>query len=223
MDEKSCKGLKCVSSIDYRIEPMKTQLLTITLISAVAFAVGGYLFSKINPVIQAETKTTKEVLLEYKPIIYDGISESEAGLIEEFVNKFEGYKYQKDADKLLTMFTSPETPKDQNDLDSILGKDYASGNEKPLSRLFSTQGYDHSVGGYYVRSIKKDGNSIVVAIDELRIFFTGLSEDFMGYSAKVVNMMIELEKNDSEYQIGRYYHANPDDKFGSKYEGFVAY
>lgn len=203
---------------------MKTQLLTITLISAFAFAVGGYWFSKTNSVTQTETKSSKEVLLEYKPIIYDDVSESESKLIEAFVNQFEGYKFQKESDKLLEMFTPPESKEELDTLDSILGKDYALGSEKPLSRLFSTQGYNYSVSGHYVRSIKRDGNSIVVSVDELRIFYTGLSEDFIGYSVKVVNMMIELEKSDNGYQIVKYYHTSSDDKFGSnKYEGFVAY
>lgn len=201
---------------------MKIQLLIITLISAFAFGVGGYWLGKTNSVTLAETKAPREVLLEYKPVTYEGVSESESELIEAFVNEFEGYKFQKDADKLLAMFTSPETPEGQNDLDSILGKDYVQGSTKPLSRLFSTQGYNHSVGGHYVRSMKRDGKLILVEVDELRIFYTGLSEDFVGYSAKVVKMMIELEKSDSEYQIAKYYHAQPDDKLGSKYDGFVA-
>ena len=203
---------------------MKTQLLIMILISVVAFVAGGRWFSKTSLITQTETKVQEEVLLEDKPIIYDRVSESESKLIEAFVNEFEGYKFQKDSDKLLEMFTPPESKEKQDILDSILGKDYAMDNEKQLSRLFSTQGYNHLVGGHYVRSIKKDGSLIVVAVDELRIFYIGLSEDFMGYSAKVVNMVIELKENDSGYQIDRYYHTNSDDKFGSnKYEGFAAY
>jgi hypothetical protein len=170
-----------------------------------------------------ETPKGNEIFLEFKPIVFQGITKNEQEQIEKFVNTLEGYKYQKDADGLLGMFSPPESKEEQDTLDSILGKDGAQGNTKPLSRLFSTQGYNHSVGGYYVRSIKKDGNSIVVTVDELRSFYTGLSEDFVGYSAKVVNMVIVLEKSDDGYQIVKYYHTSSDDKFGSKYEGFVAY
>lgn len=196
------------------------------ILITVAFSIGFFL-GKLSLNIQSDkgnsNTTQSEILLEFKPVETKGITKDEQEQIEKFVDTFEGYKYQKDTDKLLAMFTLPETPEDQNDLDSILGKDYASDGEKPISRLFSTQGYNHSVGGHYVRSIKKDGNSIIVAVDELRIFYTGLSEDLVGYSATVVNMMIELEKNDGGYQIAKYYHAHPDDKLGSKYEGFVAY
>lgn len=190
----------------------------------------GYSFGRIHQkalslgnLLENQTLPS-EILLKFKPVAALGINKDEQEQVEKFVDTFEGYKYQKDTDKLLAMFTSPEIPEDQNDLNTILGNDYTQDNSKPFSRLFNTQGYNHSVGGHYVRSIKKDGNSIVISVDELRIFYTGLSEDFVGYSAKVVNMMIELEKNDSGYQIAKYYHASPDDKFGTnKYEGFVAY
>lgn len=199
------------------------------LILIILAAAGGYslgrtqqkILSSNNPL---ENQTLqREILLEFKPVAVLGINGDGKEQIEKLIDTFEGYKYQKNADKLLAVFTSPETPEDQNDLDSILGKDYTQDNTKPLPRLFSTQGYNHSMGGHYVRSIKRDGNSTLVEVDELRIFYTGLSEDFVGYSAKIVKMMIELEKNASGYQIVKYYHAYPDDKFGSKYEGFLAY
>lgn len=187
----------------------------------------GFFLGKLNPNIQSYRKNSNtvqsETLLEFKPVETKGITEDEQKKIEEFIDTFEGYKFQKDPDKLLEMFSPSESREEQDVLDFILGKDYAFGNKKPLSRLFSTQGYNHSIGGHYIRSIKKDGNPIVVEIDELRIFYTGLSEDFVGYSAEVVNMIIELEKNNGEYQIVKYYHAQPDDNLGSKYEGFTAY
>lgn len=192
----------------------------------VALSIGfflGKLSSNIQSGKENSNTTQSETLLEFKPVETKGITEDEQKQIEKFVDAFEGYKFQKDADKLLAMFTSPETSGGQNDLDSILGRDYVQGNAKLLSRLFSTQGYNHSVGGHYVRSIKRDGNSTLVEVDELRIFYTGLSEDFVGYSAKVVKMMIELKKNDKGYQIVKYYHVQSNDKFGSKYEGFIAY
>lgn len=196
------------------------------ILITVAFSIGFFL-GKLSLNIQSDkgnsNTTQSEILLEFKPVETKGITRDEQEQIEKFVDTFEGHKYQKDADKLLAMFTSPETPEEQNTFDSILGKDYVQGNVKLLSRLFSTQGYNHSVGGHYVRSMKRDGKLILIEVDELRIFYTGLSEDFVGYSAKVVNMMIELEKSDSEYQIAKYYHAQPDDEFGSKYEGFIAY
>jgi hypothetical protein len=196
------------------------------ILIAIALSVGFFL-GKLSPNILSgkgnNNLVQSKTLLEFRPVETVGITEHEQKKIEEFVDTFEGYKWQKDPDRLLEMFTSPESKEDQDTLDSILGKDYTFGNKKPLSRLFSTQGYNHSVGGHYIRSIKKDGNSIVITVDELRIFYTGLSEDFVGYSAEVVNMVIELKENGSGYQIVKYYHAQPDDNLGSKYEGFTVY
>lgn len=119
------------------------------------------------------------------------------------------------------MFTSPKTKEEQEHLDFLLGKDHAQGSTEPLSRLFSTQGYNHSVGGHYIRNIKENGKAIIVAVDELRIFYVGLGEDFTGYSAKVVNLVLEIEKGDDGYKIVRYYHANQPSQT-LKYEGFFA-
>lgn len=203
--------------------------LYLIIIVSVTGILVGYSLGRIHQkslglgnLLESQTSPS-EILLEFRPVAALGINEDEKEQIEKLVDTFERYKYQKNADKLLAMFTLPETPEDQNDLNTLLGKDYVQGSSKPLSRLFSTQGYNHSVGGHYVRSIKRDGNSTLIEVDELRIFYTGLSEDFVGYSAKVVKMMIELEKNNSWYQIVKYYHVQPDDKFGSKYEGFIAY
>lgn len=202
---------------------MRIKVLTAILISTILAAVGGYWFGKQSASVHPDATSQTEIFLEYKPVEAMGITEVEQKKIEKLVETFEGYKFQKDSDRLLEMFTPPESKKDWDTLNFILGKDYVRGSTKPPSRLFSTQGYNHSVGGHYVRSMKKDGNSIVVEIDELRIFYTGLSEDFVGYSAEVVKMMIELKEDDNGYQIVKYYHSQPDDKFGSKYEGFIAY
>jgi len=184
----------------------------------------GFSLGKLSPNIQSgkgnSNTAQSETLLEFRPVEAVGITETEQKKIEKFIESFEGYKWQKDPDKLLEMFTLPESKEDQERLDAILGKDYARGSAKPLSRLFSTQGYNHSIGGHYVRSIKKEGDSIIVTVDELRIFYYGLSEDFVGYSAKVVNLMFELEKSAAGYKITKYYHS--DNNLRPKYEGFIA-
>lgn len=188
--------------------------LAMSILLTIAVA-GGYWVGRNKPSPLAD-----EVSLEYKPIITKGVTEDEQKQIKKFVETFEGYKLQKDPDKLLAMFAPPDTPEDQDRLNSILGKDYARGSTKPLSRLFSTQGYNHSVGGHYVRSIKKDDNSIIVVVDELRIFYIGLSEDFVGYSVEVVNLTLEIEERDGEYKISKYYHSG--NNLRPKYEGFIA-
>ena len=193
------------------------------ILIAVALLI-GFALGELNPNIQSgkgnSNISQSETLLEFRPVETTGITESEQKKIEKFIESFEGYKWQKDPDKLLEMFTPPESKEDQERLDAILGKDYAQGDAKSLSRLFSTQGYNHSIGGHYVRSIKIEGDSIIVAVDELRIFYIGLSEDFVGYSAKVVNLIFELEKSAAGYKITKYYHSG--NNLRPKYEGFIA-
>ena len=200
---------------------MKTRILIVILILIIISTVGGYWFGKRTTNVQLDTGTQSKVTLEYKPITTNGISEEEKREIEDFVRTFEGHKFLKDPDKLLGMFTLPETKEEEDALGFILGNDYARESTNPLSRLFSTQGFNHSVGGHYVRSIKKNGESIIVEVDELRIFYIGLG-DVIGYSAKVVNLVFEIEKGDAGYKIKNYYHANTPPNETLKYEGFFA-
>lgn len=181
---------------------------------------GGYWFGKTNPNAKIDETSQKKVMLEWKAVILNGVSENEGEQIETFVDEFETYKFQEDPDKLLGMFTPPKTKEEQEHLDFLLGKDHAQGSTEPLSRLFSTQSYNHSVDGHYVRSIKKNDKSIIVTVDELRIFYVSLTEDSTGYSAKVVNLVLEIEKADNKYKITHYYHANQSNQT-LKYEGFL--
>lgn len=195
------------------------------ILIAVALLI-GFSFGKFNTNIQSgkgnSDTAVGETLLEFRPIETMGTTEAEQKKIERLIETFEGYKLQKDPDKLLEMFTPPESKDEQDTLDSLLGKDYAQGSTKPLPRLFSTQGYNHSIGGHYVRDIKKKSNSIIVAVDELRIFYIGLSEDFVGYRAKVVGLAFELTETSDGYMIKRYYHSELNGKDPAKYDGFSA-
>lgn len=196
--------------------------LTAILILVIISAIGGYWIGKANPNIKYNDASQQKVKLDWKEVVLDGVTEEEGRQIEALVDKFEGYKQEKDPDKLLSLFTLAETTSEQWSLDFILGNDNARDNEKPLSRLFSTQSYNHSLGAYYVRSIKKRDELIIVSVDELRIFYVGLAETgySIGYSAGVSSLVLEIQKENNGYKIRQYYHPPFSKDLQQKYEGF---
>ena len=107
-------------------------------------------------------------------------------------------------------------PKEQVDFDFVLGKDYQN-NEKPLTRLFSTLGYDHTTSGYFIRDISLVGGDIKVSVDELRTFYS--SGEYVGFTAQVSNLTFYLVDISDGLKIKSYYHQNAQGKF----EGFTAY
>ena len=104
----------------------------------------GYFIGK-NPTSTATIKT--QVNLPYEQIKVSGVDSTKQKQVEDFITLFYNHKHDKDTEKLMSLFAVPSTPKEQDDLDFILGKDYET-NDKPLSRLFSTQGYEHTTSGY---------------------------------------------------------------------------
>lgn len=166
---------------------------------------------------------TDELFLKDKITETSGVTNDEVSQVKTFVDIFEGYKMDKNADKLIEMFTPPETAEEQTELDFILGNDYKQGKEKPLSRLFSTSTFDHMTSVWNIKSIEKKADITIVLIDELRIIYGGgLSEIEYGWRAKISGLTMELTQTAGMYKIKNYYHNGYSDMNTAKYEGFNA-
>lgn len=157
-----------------------------------------------------------QVSLPYEQIKLSGIDSTKQKQVEDFVDLFYNHKQLKDIDKLLGLFTQPKTTEEQDDLDFVLGKDIEN-DPKPLSRLFSTQGYRHTTSGYFIRDISLVGGDIKVSVDELRTFYSG--GEYVGFTAQVAKLTFDLVDINEGLKVKSYYHRNAQ----GKYEGFTAY
>ncbi len=187
----------------------KPKLIIAVLIVFAGFL--GYFIGK-NPT----PPTTTQVNLPYEQIKVSGIDDTKQKQVEDFVALFYNYKQNKDTDKLLVLFTTPITKKEKDDLIFVLGKDDKT-NDKPLSRLFSTQGYRHTTSGYFIRDISLVGGDTKVSVDELRTFYSG--GEYVGFTAQVAKLAFDLVDINNELKIKSYYHQDAQ----NKYEGFTAY
>lgn len=174
----------------------------------------------ISPQAQSPADTT-QIKMEWREVFADGVSSDEKDRIISFADTFERAIAQKDSDKALSFFSAPETDEEQKELDFILGSDYMrNGAKSSAQRLFTTQGSNFSLGAHYVRNVSAQGAIVRVVVDELRTIASG--GEFVGYSANVAHLVIELRKTAHGYEIVRYFHENTDDKSVLKYDGFVA-
>lgn len=194
----------------------------VTLLSIMVILLAGFLifknsFIKTN---QAITNTSNEIQLKAEEVVVNGISNEDKELIVTFIDTFERAIAQRDSDKVLSFFSKPETDKEREDLDFILGSDYARDSAKPLARLFTTAGYNFDLSAHYVRSVSAQGANTQVIIDELRIIPSG--GEFVGYVAKVSRLVVELRESSHGYEIVSYYHEDIDKDAVKKYEGFTA-
>ena len=173
----------------------------------------GYFIGK-NPTPSPITNT--QINLPYSQIKVSGIDSAKQKQIEDFVDLFYNHKQNKDTDRLLNLFTTPTTKEEQGNLSFMLGKDGKT-NDKPLSRLFSTQGYRHTTSGYFIRDISLVGGDTKVSVDELRTFYSG--GEYVGFPAQVAKLTFYLVDTNNELKIKSYYHQGAQ----GKYEGFTAY
>lgn len=179
------------------------------------------LIKVVRPEKQTDTQIAqtpaKQLQMEWREVVADGISSDEKDRIVEFVDAFERAIAQRDSNKVLSFFSAPETDEEQKELNFILGSDYArDGAKSPAQRLFITTGYNYSLGAHYVRAVAAQGANRKVFVDEMRILPSG--GEWVGTVANVSRLIIELRATSHGYEIAQYYH---DDKSG-KYEGFVA-
>ena len=176
----------------------------------------GYFIGKNISRVSPPANT--QISLPYEQVKVVGVDSTKQKQIEDFIDLFYYHKQLKDVDNLLGLFTQPKTNEEQDDLDFVLGKDIEN-DPKPLSRLFSTQGYRHTTSGYFIRDISLVGGDIKVSVDELRTFYSGM--EYVGYTAQVSNLMLDIAQTSDGFKIARYYHKDLQDT-PDKYEGFVA-
>lgn len=201
------------------MEKFKIWIIVILLIITVS---AGYLLglNRTGSSNYSLASTPPELNLTYKQIVTTGINGDEQKKIEEFIDQFEGYLMQRDS-AVLDLFTPPANKRERDDLDFIIGKDLpADNNGKVLPRLFTTQGFSSKTAGYYVREIHKEDLGIKVAVDEMRVIYSG-GED-VGYTAKITNLVVELTEVNGSYKVTRYYQSNPSGDFQLKYQGLMS-
>jgi len=176
----------------------------------------GYFIGKTTTPIPSPVSNT-QVNLQNEQIKVTGIDSTKQKQIEDFADKFYEYQQQREIDKLLALFTPPADKQEQDELDSLLGKDYATGDEKPLPRLFSTQGLSYRVPARYIRTISAQNSAITVLVDEMRVMYSGM--EYVGYTAQITKLTLDLVDTNEGLKISNYYHKDVQ----GKYEGFGAY
>jgi len=184
------------------------------LIFLILFAV--LLTQSVVSVANKPQTASNEINLEYKTTKVINVDSQTQKNIEAFIDVFYKYQQNREVDNLLGMFTPPSNQQEQDDLDFLLGKDYANGDKNSLPRLFSTQGYSYKVIGYYIRDISKSNENINVSLDEMRAFYSG--GESVGYTSKNVDLGLEIMQATDGLKIVSYTHKL---KVG-KYEGFIA-
>lgn len=168
-----------------------------------------------------QTNTNKEIILEAQGVSTSGVSSNEQTQIVAFADTFESALQQRDAEKVISFFSVPETKEEQSELDSIIGKDLARvGVSRPTTRLFTTQGRNFSVAAHYVRSVSRQGAQVRVIVDELRIIPSG--GEFVGYIAKVARLALELDQTAHGYKIAQYYFTDTTNHRAAKYDGLTS-
>lgn len=184
------------------------------------FSVGSFVAHRITSQAQ-QANTLNEIALEAQGIKVSDVSDDEQTQIVVFTDAFESALQRRDAEKVMSFFSAPETKEEQSKLDSILGADLARvGVSSPTTRLFMTQGRNFSVDAHYVRSVSRQGAQVRVIVDELRIIASG--GEFVGYIAKAARMALILDKTAHGYQIAQYYFTDNPDHHAIKYDGLTS-
>ena len=159
---------------------------------------------------------SNEIYLEYKTTKVTNVDAQTQKNIEVFIDTFYKYQQQREVDNLIGLFTPPSNQQEQDDLDFLLGKDLAGAGAKLQTRLFTTQGYNYTIGGFYIREINQQGGAINVLVDEMRTLYSG--GEYVGYNASTTNKGFDLMQG-QELKIIKYYDLQSSN---NKYSGFVA-
>lgn len=195
----------------------KRHLLPLFVALLLGFSI-GFISARYYPVPKSQTQKT-DLLLPYQTITTKNIKVQEQKQIKDFVATFYGYLYEKDVTKLLALFTPPSNKQEQDDLDFILGEDLARISAKLQTRLFTTQGYNYNVGGYYIRNIARHNDVTTVLVDEMRTMYSG--SEYVGFITNVTNIIFEINQSKSGQKIVKYYHLHTNSDV-LKYKGFEA-
>jgi hypothetical protein len=162
--------------------------------------------------------TSNEINLEYKTTKVINVDEQTQKNIEAFIGTFYKYQQNREVDNLLGMFTPPSNPREQDDLDFLLGKDLARVDAKLQTRLFTTQGYNYTIGGFYIREISKQNGTTSVLVDEMRTLYSG--GESVGYTSKNVSLALQIVQTPDGLKVVKYNHTIPSNVI--KYDGFIA-
>jgi hypothetical protein len=194
-------------------------LLVATGLLLLGFSVGWLVAHRTASQTQ-QVNTMSEIVLEAQEVNTSGVSSDEQTQIVAFVDTFESALQQRDAAKVMSFFSAPETKEEQSELDSIFGADLAHVGVSNPTRLFTTQGRNFSVDAHYVRSVSRQGARVRVIVDELRIIPSG--GEFVGYIAKVARMALELDQTAHGYKIAQYYFTDNTNHSTAKYDGLTS-
>lgn len=203
---------------------MKNNLAKATILAILGLIIWVVLVNVAKPKIQTNTQvapvTVEQLQMEDREVVATGVSQDEQKRIVSFVDIFERAISQRDSEKVLSFFSAPETDEEQEDLDFILWKDVDPAGKDGGSRLFRTAGYNFSTSAHYIRNVSAQGANVRVIVDELRVIPSG--GEWVGYSAKVSRLVVELRATSHGYQIAQYYHEDLVRDGVKKYEGFIA-
>lgn len=195
-------------------------LVAAGLLLLLGFSIGWLIAHRTTPRAQQEN-TQNEIVLEAQGVTTSGVSDNEQRQIVAFSDTFESVLEQRDAKRVMSFFSPPETKEEQLELDSILGADLARvGVSSSTTRLFATQGRNFSVDAHYVRSVSQQGAQTRVIVDELRIIASG--GEFVGYIAKVARLSLILDKTAHGYKIAQYFFTDTTGHSATKYDGLTS-
>lgn len=197
---------------------MKNKLtiaIALALLGLLCWAILIKVSKSVAPSSQNTTEA-KQLQMEWREVVAEGVSSDEKDRIVAFVDTFERAITKRDSDKVLNFFSAPETDAQQNELNFILGADLAQVSATSSARLFTTTGYNFDLVAHYVRNVSAQGEDRRVIVDEMRIIRSG--GEWVGTVANVSRLVVELRATSHGYEIVRYYHEGKD----GKYEGFIA-
>ncbi len=174
-------------------------------------------------------KQATEIQINYQETVLNGVDEIEEEKIKEFIGTFEkyysnstgGFRYRKSAKEMFSLFISPESKEEQEEVNGYLG-DFGNriGDDNDTTFLYTSHGYNHSHDMHYVRKIAKTSTIVKVYVDELRTYqYNGATGELAtsGVTANIQSLIFELKKTPEGYKIAKYYHEGKN----SKYDGLT--
>lgn len=174
-------------------------------------------------IIEQQSVKTVSVKLDFdnKDVIVEQELNNKKIDIENLLEKFEKYRFDKDFVSAMNMITPPENDKEKGSFDHFMGNDLIKENEQPSPRFFNKDKF-HILVGYDIEKIEKNENTFFVYVKELRNL-ANFDNYPLKYTADIQNLIFEMELINDKLIISKYYHLNPTSLVNLKYEGFVSY
>lgn len=174
-------------------------------------------------IIEQQLVKTVSIKLDFdnKDVIVEQGLDNKLIDIENLLEKFEKYKFDKDFVSAINMITTPENDKEKGSFDHFMGNDLIKENEQPSPRFFNKDKF-HILVGYDIEKIEKKENTFFVYVKELRNL-ANFDNYPLKYTADIQNLIFEMELINDKLIISKYYHQNPTSLANLKYEGFVSF